>query len=187
MIRHLRLTSILSAILFAAIAMPVVGQEAPPPPPRPEGEPGVERQRPPRGDGEFRGQRDGSRRGQGRRGQELAMLKQRLSLSDEQAKQIGKILEDGRKAMQKKRTEFQNNPPEDRSAAREQMMALRKGADDKIKAVLNEEQAAAFAKLQKKRQERIRQQRGNRRSQGPPPEGEGRRGRRGPQTEAPPE
>jgi len=82
-----------------------------------------------------------------------AQLKKELSLTEEQAAKVRTILDEAQKESQKL---FESSRG-DRAAMREMMMKKAKETDEKISALLNEEQKAKFAELQKQRRARFEQ------------------------------
>lgn len=82
-----------------------------------------------------------------------AQLKKELSLTEEQAAKVRTILDEAQKESQKL---FESSGG-DRAALRERMMKKAKETDEKISALLNEDQKVKFADLQKQRRARFEQ------------------------------
>jgi Spy/CpxP family protein refolding chaperone len=80
-------------------------------------------------------------------------LKAQLSLTDEQTAKVTAIYKEQAAKMDSVRTAANG----DRSAMRTAMMPMMKATNDKIKAVLTTDQAAAYEKAQKERMEKMRQ------------------------------
>ena len=83
----------------------------------------------------------------------VKILKDSLKLSDEQSSKITKILEDQREEMTTAMTENQG----DREAMRSVMQGLMKKTDDKIKTILNKNQAKKYDKMVQERRARMEQ------------------------------
>lgn len=81
------------------------------------------------------------------------MLKERLSLTDEQTKKVTEIFSASRDEMMKLR----DASGEDRDAMRAGMQEIRKKTDAKIVALLTEKQKKEFDKLRKEQEEQMRQ------------------------------
>ncbi len=81
----------------------------------------------------------------------VKMLSDSLKLSEEQSAKITKILEDQREEMTTAMSENQG----DRDAMRSAMQELMKKSDDKIKAVLTEDQAKEYDKMVQERRARM--------------------------------
>jgi Spy/CpxP family protein refolding chaperone len=82
-----------------------------------------------------------------------AQLKKELSLTEEQAAKVRTILDEAQKESQKL---FESSRG-DRAAMREMMMKKAEETDEKISALLNQEQKVKFAELQKQRRARFEQ------------------------------
>ena len=93
------------------------------------------------------------------------MLKERLSLNDEQTKQVQGIYEESQKEMQ---DVFQNNMG-DRDAMRKAMQALNDKNDKKIEKLLTDDQKAEYEKFKKERGQMRRGGRMQNQSPAPPP------------------
>jgi Spy/CpxP family protein refolding chaperone len=102
---------------------------------------------------------------------QLAMLKERLNLTDKQAEQIKGIMEESRKQALAERGKHKGDP-ESASKFREEH---RKATDEKIMAVLNGDQKKEYAKI-KDEMRRNRQDMKERRGRGDGPEKGGPRG-----------
>ena len=85
---------------------------------------------------------------------QMEELKEGLELSDDQVKQVREIITAGFETMRNAREEMQDG---DRDAMREKMQQMREEQNQKIKAVLSEEQFAKYEQIQKERRERMRQ------------------------------
>jgi periplasmic protein CpxP/Spy len=83
----------------------------------------------------------------------VKILKDSLKLSDEQSSKITKILEDQREEM----TTAMNENQGDRDAMRSVMQGLMKKTDDKIKTILNKNQAKKYDKMVQERRARMEQ------------------------------
>lgn len=105
----------------------------------------------PRGGGPMNGER------------QVEMMKERLNLSAEQEEKIKAIFEERGEKMAKARDES----GDDRSAMRETMGKIFRETDEKVIAVLNDEQKEEYKKMQEEMRERMRQRGGQRRG-GPP-------------------
>ena len=81
----------------------------------------------------------------------VKILKDSLKLSDEQSNKITKILEDQREEM----TMAMKDNSSNRDSMRTMMKEITKKADDQIKAVLTEDQAAKYDEMIKARRERM--------------------------------
>ena len=87
---------------------------------------------------------------------QMEELKEGLELSDDQEKQVREIITAGFETMRKSREEMMDGGC-DREAMREKMQAMREEQNQKIKAVLTEEQYIKYEKIQQERRERMRQ------------------------------
>lgn len=87
---------------------------------------------------------------------QMEELKEGLELSDDQEKQVREIITAGFETMRKSREEMMDGGG-DREAMREKMQAMREEQNQKIKAVLTEEQYIKYEKIQQERRERMRQ------------------------------
>ncbi len=88
--------------------------------------------------------------------QQLDRMTERLNLTDEQVAQVTPILEEAIAQRQAKRKELQAKGfgPETRQAMRAEMDKLRAAQDEKLKAILTEEQMAEHAKMQEEQRNR---------------------------------
>ena len=95
----------------------------------------------------------GGGQGRGMRSPEeqAKMLKEQLSLTDEQTAKVTKILADQQKDRQEKMGEFQG----DREAMREYFTKAIEKSNAAIKALLNEEQLKKYEQIMKERQQRM--------------------------------
>jgi periplasmic protein CpxP/Spy len=130
-----------SAVLLCGLGIVAAGaavaqDQAPPPPP--QGQMG-----PPPGGGP-RGGMDPARRAQ--------MLKDHLSLSDDQTAQVKSIFEDSRTKMEALRSNTSLSQDDRRS----QMMSIRKGENDKVTALLTPDQKTKYAAMQEQMRDRMR-------------------------------
>ena len=80
------------------------------------------------------------------------MLKQNLSLSDDQTSQVKTIFEDSRTKMEALRSNSSLSQDDRRS----QMMSLRKAENDKIDAILTPDQKTKYAAYQQQMRDRMR-------------------------------
>lgn len=96
--------------------------------------------------------------GPGMEARRLEMLTKRLSLTTDQQAQVKAILDDNQKQMQALRDDSSTS----REEKRPKMMELRKATDEKIRAVLTDEQKTKFDAMQAEMRDRMRQ--------GPPPQ-----------------
>jgi len=87
---------------------------------------------------------------------QMEELKEGLDLSDDQEKQVREIITAGSETMRKAREEMQDGGG-DREAMREKMQQMREEQNEKIKAVLTEEQFTKYEQIQQERRERMRQ------------------------------
>ena len=87
---------------------------------------------------------------------QMEELKEGLELSDDQEKQVREILTAGSETMRKAREEMQDGGG-DFEGMREKMQQMREEQNQKIKAVISEEQFAKYEKIQQERRERMRQ------------------------------
>jgi Spy/CpxP family protein refolding chaperone len=90
------------------------------------------------------------------------MLKERLTLTDEQTKKVTEILT----ASQDDVMKLREKSGEDRDVMRAGMQEIRKKSDSKIEAILTAEQKKEFAKLRKEQEEQMRQWREQQNKQG---------------------
>lgn len=86
---------------------------------------------------------------------QMEELKEGLQLSEDQEKQVREIITSGFETMRNAREEMQDNG--DREAIREKMQQMREEQNQKIKAVLSEEQFTKYEQIQQERRERMRQ------------------------------
>jgi len=86
---------------------------------------------------------------------QMEELKEGLDLSDDQEKQVREIITAGFETMRKAREGMQDGG--DREAMREKMQQMREEQNQKIKAVLSEDQFTKYEQIQKERRERMRQ------------------------------
>lgn len=95
----------------------------------------------------------GGGQGRGMRSPEeqAKMLKEQLSLTDEQTAKVAKIYDAQQKEMQAKMGDFQG----DRDAMREYFTKARAKSDSLIKALLNKDQLKNYEEIQKERQQRM--------------------------------
>lgn len=131
-----------SAVLVCGLSVAAVGaafaqDQAPPPPPA------GQMQGPPPG---------GGRGGMMDPGKRADMLKQNLSLTDDQTSQVKTIFEDSRTKMEALRSNSSLSQDDRRS----QMMSLRKAENDKIEALLTPDQKTKYAALQEQMRGRMR-------------------------------
>ena len=127
-----------SAVLVCGLGVAAVGaafaqDQAPPPPPA-----GTAMQGPPRG-----GMDPGRR---------ADMLKQNLSLSDDQTSQVKTIFEDSRTKMEALRSNSSLSQDDRRS----QMMSIRKAENDKVQGLLTPDQKTKYAAMQAQMRDRMR-------------------------------
>ena len=87
---------------------------------------------------------------------QMEELKEGLELSDDQEKQVREILTAGSETMRKAREEMQDGGG-DFEGMREKMQQMREEQNQKIKAVLSEDQFTKYEQIQKERRERMRQ------------------------------
>lgn len=87
---------------------------------------------------------------------QMEELKESLQLTDEQEKQVREIIVAGFETMRDAREGMQDGNG-DFEAMREKMQAMREEQNQKIKAVLSEEQFAKYEQIQAERRERMRQ------------------------------
>lgn len=87
---------------------------------------------------------------------QMEELKEGLDLSDDQEKQVREILTAGSETMRKAREEMQDGGG-DFEGMREKMQTMREEQNEKIKAVLSEEQFTKYEQIQAERRERMRQ------------------------------
>jgi hypothetical protein len=76
----------------------------------------------------------------------VALLKERLDLSDRQAQEIRSIIEESQKQAEAKRGKYVGNP----EAARKFREEHRQATDEKIKGVFNEDQKREYEKIKDK-------------------------------------
>jgi periplasmic protein CpxP/Spy len=129
-----------SAVLLCGLGVAMVGvavaqDQAPPPPPA-----GTAMQGP------------GGGRGGMDPGHRADMLKQNLSLSDDQTAQVKTIFEDSRTKMEGLRSNSSLSQDDRRS----QMMAIRKAESDKVNALLTPDQKTKYAALEEQMRGRMR-------------------------------
>jgi periplasmic protein CpxP/Spy len=87
---------------------------------------------------------------------QMEELKSGLELSDDQEKQVREIITAGFETMRKAREEMQDSGG-DFEGMREKMQQMREEQNQKIKAVLSEDQFTKYEQIQKERRERMRQ------------------------------
>jgi periplasmic protein CpxP/Spy len=87
---------------------------------------------------------------------QMEELKSGLELSGDQEKQVREIITKGFETMQKSREEMQNGGG-DMEGMREKMQQMREDQNQKIKAVLSEEQWVKYEKIQEDRRARRQQ------------------------------
>ena len=100
----------------------------------------------------------------------LAALKERLKLSDGQAAQIRGILEENRKigdANREKNKADRGKSKADREQVMKEAQKRQQAADEKIKAVLNDEQKSEYDKIKKEQRQQMRQKHGGEGRGGP--------------------
>jgi periplasmic protein CpxP/Spy len=131
-------SAVLVCGLSVAAAGAAVAQDQAPPPP-PQGQMG-----PPPGGGGPRGMMDPGRRAQ--------MLKEHLSLSDDQTSQVKSIFEDSRTKIEALRSNSSLSQDDRRS----QMMSIHKAEQDKIGALLTPDQKTKYAAMQEQMRDRMR-------------------------------
>ena len=129
-----------SALLLCGLGVAMVGvavaqDQAPPPPPA-----GTAMQGP------------GGGRGGMDPGHRADMLKQNLSLSDDQTAQVKTIFEDSRTKMEGLRSNSSLSQDDRRS----QMMSIRKAENDKVEALLTPDQKTKYAAMQAQMRDRMR-------------------------------
>jgi Spy/CpxP family protein refolding chaperone len=90
--------------------------------------------------------------------EQAKVLKDSLSLTDEQTTKITTILKDAREET----TTLMSQNKDDRDAMRSSMQAMQKKTDTQIKAVLTEEQTKKYDALIKARRAHMQQMRGQR-------------------------
>jgi protein CpxP len=140
--------AILALGMTALSALPAMAQDssAPPPPPPPQGEAG------PHGRGGPGGMR----------GDQVKFLTQKLNLTADQVTQVKAIDEDAQKQSKAVREDTSVAGPDKRA----KMMDIHKASQDKIRALLTDDQKTKFDALQAQ----MRERRGNRGDgDGPPP------------------
>jgi Spy/CpxP family protein refolding chaperone len=87
---------------------------------------------------------------------QMEELNEGLKLSDDQEKQVREIITAGMETMRKAREEMQASGG-DFEGMREKMQQMREEQNQKIKAVLSEEQFTKYEQIQQERRERMRQ------------------------------
>ena len=87
---------------------------------------------------------------------QMEELKEGLDLSDDQEKQVREIITAGSETMRKAREGMQDGGG-DFEGMREKMQQMREEQNEKIKAVLTEEQFTKYEQIQQERRERMRQ------------------------------
>lgn len=130
-------SAVLVCGLSVAAATGVAQDQAPPPPPP---------------NGAMQGPPPGGRGGMMDPGRRADMLKQNLSLSDDQTTQVKAIFEDSRTKMEALRSNSSLSQDDRRS----QMMTIRKAENDKINALLTPDQKTKYAALQEQMRDRMR-------------------------------
>ena len=85
-------------------------------------------------------------------GRRADMLKQNLSLTDDQTSQVKAIFEDSRTKMEALRSNSSLSQDDRRS----QMMSIRSAENDKVNALLTPEQKTRYAALQQQMRDRMR-------------------------------
>ncbi len=129
-----------SAVLVCGLSVAAVGaafaqDQAPPPPPA----------------GQMQGPPPGGRGGMDP-GHRADMLKQNLSLTDDQTSQVKSIFEDSRTKMEALRSNSSLSQDDRRS----QMMSLRKAENEKVEALLTPDQKTKYAAMQEQMRGRMR-------------------------------
>ncbi len=94
------------------------------------------------------GHHRGHHGGKGGPGMRVEMLKEKLTLTDQQVTDVEKIMQEQRTKMDEMRKQMQ-----------EQMKANRDESDKRIAALLTPEQATTFQKMQEERQKRMEERR----------------------------
>jgi Spy/CpxP family protein refolding chaperone len=139
--------SALALGIVALIALPVMAQDPAAPPPPPQGQAGPQH---------------GHGGPGGMRGNQVELLTKKLNLTPDQVTQVKAIEDDTRKQFMALR--------EDTSVAgadkRTKMMDIHKASQDKIRALLTEDQKTKYDALQAEMRERMENRRGG---SGPPP------------------
>jgi len=82
----------------------------------------------------------------------MTRLKERLDLTDEQAEHIKQIFSESNEKMRALRDSF----TADRRGAREEMMIIRRETDEKIKAILFDDQLEAYELFQEEQRQNVR-------------------------------
>lgn len=131
-------SAVLVCGLSVAAAGAAVAQDQAPPPP-PQGQMG-----PPPGGGGPRGMMDPGRRAE--------MLKEHLSLSDDQTSQVKSIFEDSRTKMEALRSNSSLSQDDRRS----QMMSIHQAEHDKIEALLTPDQKTKYEAMEAQMRGRMR-------------------------------
>ncbi len=85
---------------------------------------------------------------------QMDQMKEQLDLSRDQQKQLQKIMEEGFENMRKMRQESRSNG--DREGMREHMRQMREEQDQKIKAILSEEQWGKYQQIREEMRSRRR-------------------------------
>lgn len=96
----------------------------------------------------------------------LKHLSKELSLSKDQQKQIKPVLEDEQHQLQ----QLRSNPGDDRQADMAKARDIHRDANEKIKAVLTDDQRSKFENIQKENREKMRRRRGGDQQPSPPPQ-----------------
>lgn len=107
---------------------------------------------PPTPNSAMQGQRQGGGRGMMDPGRRADMLKQNLSLSDDQTSQVKTIFQDSQTKMEALRSNSSLSQDDRRS----QMMDIRKAENDKVNALLTPDQKTKYAALQEQMRGRMR-------------------------------
>lgn len=87
---------------------------------------------------------------------QMEELKEGLGLTKDQEKQVREIITAGFETMQKAREEMQDGG-DDFEGMREKMQQMREEQNQKIKAILSEDQFTKYEQIQQERRERMRQ------------------------------
>ncbi len=98
----------------------------------------------------------GDRRGMMSPDARLKQMTKELNLTSDQQGKMKPVLVDE----QNKMMDLRNDTSLDRQTMREKMMQLRKDTNDRIRALLDNQQKEAFDKLQQQRQDRMQNRRG---------------------------
>lgn len=107
------------------------------------------------------------RRGRGNPHRQIQQMKEHLSLSDAQVKDIQGVFQKYRPKMEELRTKYQDSG--DRQAARTEMMAFQQNIQKEINHFLTADQQKKWHQLQEQRRERMRQGQRSQRGERPAP------------------